>query len=231
MQLISLTSIGSVFSGMKTLLPAVATFLVFIFAVAHPVMAASVDADELARLQRGEILLQTVHEEKSGGAAQVIALFHTSVDAIWDVIGYCKNEFVYVRGLELCELVKPGLSIMQKHHRVNHSWYTPTLDFTFEATRVSPNHGEFRLVGGDLKVLEGQWIFETLADSDSVIATHEIRIRSRLPAPRWLVRRVLKNDLPDMMACVRGLARASGDDDRLAEDLKRCPGDTTQVGK
>jgi hypothetical protein len=194
-------------------------------------MAASVDADDLARLKRGEILLQTVHAEKSGGAAQVTALFHTSVDAIWDVIGYCKNEFVYVRGLELCELVKPGLAVMQKHHRVNNNWYTPTLDFTFEATRVSPNHGEFRLVGGDLKVLEGQWIFETLADSDSVIATHEIRIRSRLPAPRWLVRRILKNDLPDMMACVRGLARASGDDDRLADDLKRCPGDTTQVRK
>jgi hypothetical protein len=231
MQVISLTCIGSVFSGIKTLLPAVATILVFTFTVPHPVMAASVDADDLARLKRGEILLQTVHAEKSGGAAQVTALFHTSVDAIWDVIGYCKNEFVYVRGLELCELVKPGLAVMQKHHRVNNNWYTPTLDFTFEATRVSPNHGEFRLVGGDLKVLEGQWIFETLADSDSVIATHEIRIRSRFPAPRWLVRRILKNDLPDMMACVRGLARASGDDDRLADDLKRCPGDTTQAGK
>ena len=197
--------------------------------------AASADPTELnvdlARLQRGEILAQTIHSEKSGGAARVTAIFHGEVDDVWDVIGYCENEFIYVRGLELCELVKPGLQVMQKHHRVNNNWYTPTIDFTFEASRTSPTHGEFRLVGGNLKVLEGQWNFQPLAGGDSIIVSHEIRIRSRFPAPRWLVRRVLKNDLPDMLACVRGLARASGNDDRIVIDLGRCPGDTTRLGK
>jgi len=199
---------------------------------AQAALAASTELDtDMARLQRGEILTQTIHSEKSGGAARVTAMFHGEVDEVWDVIGYCENEFIYVRGLELCELVKPGLEVMHKHHRVNNNWYTPTIDFTFEASRTSPTHGEFRLLGGNLKVLEGQWKFQPLADTGKIIVVHEIRIRSRFPAPRWLVRSVLKKDLPDMVACVRGLARASGDDDRVAIDLARCPGDTTRLAK
>jgi len=205
---------------------------VFVFAGTQAITLASAEPEsDLARLQRGEILVQTIHAEKSGGAARVTALFHSEVDEVWDVIGYCKNEFIYVRGLELCELVEPGLSVMRKHHRVNNNWYTPTIDFTFEASRVSPTHGEFRLVGGNLKIMEGQWSFQPLADGRGLIVTHEIRIRSRFPAPRWLVRRVLKSDLPDMLACVRGLAHASGSNKLLSGDLQRCPGDTSQVDK
>jgi len=39
------------------------------------------------------------------------------------------------------------------------------------------------------------------------------------------VRRSLRRDLPEMLACIRGLAKASGDNRRIALDLKRCPGD------
>ena len=180
---------------------------------------------ELVRLMRGEILLQTVHEEKSGGAARVSAVFYTSMEKIWNVLGYCKHEFIYVRGLEYCEVLDSGTSFVKKRHRVNNNWYTPTIDFTFNASTSSPEHGEFRLVEGNLKIMEGQWDFQKLADSDAILVTHEIRVRSWFPVPRWLVRRVLKKDLPDMLACVRGLAEASGDKNLLANDLNRCPGD------
>lgn len=193
--------------------------------------ALAYSGDDMTRLARGEILVDTIHEEKAGGAARVTALFHTDTDTIWNTIGYCKYEFIYVRGLELCEVLVPGLTLIRKHHRVNNNWYTPTIDFVFEASRASPTHGEFHLVEGNLKVMEGQWNFQLLADGGGIVATHEIRIRSRFPAPRWLVRRVLKNDLPDMLACIRGLARASGDDKLLADDLGRCPGDASQLAK
>ena len=46
-----------------------------------------------------------------------------------------------------------------------------------------------------------------------------------------LVRRSLRKDLPDMLACIRGLANASVDKHRIVTDLKRCPGDTSGVLK
>jgi len=187
--------------------------------------------EDMQRLRTGEILVQTIHSKKSGGAARVRGFFHAEAEEIWNVIGYCKNEFVYVRGLELCEVLVPGLQYIKKHHRVNNNWYTPTLDFVFEARRTSPVHGDFNLVEGDLKVMEGQWDFQPAADGSGLVVSHDIRIQSKMPAPRWLVRRVLKKDLPDMLACVRGMAGASPGADLLSMDLERCPGDISQVGK
>ncbi len=187
--------------------------------------------DELARLTRGEILLQIVQDEKPGSAARVTALFHTNAQAIWDIIGYCKYEFIYMRGLKLCEMLEGDQFHMTMRHRVRNSWYTPTLDFTFEANREPGGDGEAHLIDGNLKILEGRWKLSPLADNNSVIVVHEIRIQPKLPAPEWLVSHNLKRDLPAMMACIRGLARASGDDDHIEGDLKQCPGEISGVAK
>jgi hypothetical protein len=187
--------------------------------------AVSIAEGDFKDLENGKILAQTIHEDKSGGAARVTALFHASAEDVWNVLGYCENEFIYVRGLELCEVVVPGLQYIKKRHQVKNSWYTPTLDFVFEARRLSAMYGTFNLVEGNLKVMEGQWLFEPAPAGEGLVVSHDIRIRSKFPAPRWLVRRVLKNDLPDMLACVRGMARGSGNERLLADDLARCPGD------
>lgn len=186
--------------------------------------AAELSAADMHRLQQGETLLEVIHTELPGGAAKVTALFHTDSDTIWNVIGHCRYEFVYLKGLKLCEVLKTGNFLTTVHHRVRNSWYSPTLDFTFEAKREPCCHGEFELVDGNLKVLVGQWNFEPMTDDDSYIVSHEIRIQPRVPAPRWLIRRSLKKDLPNMLSCIRGLAQASGNERRLALDLQRCPG-------
>lgn len=181
--------------------------------------------DDLARMKRGEVLLQTIHSEKSGGAARVAALFYGDTEEIWRIIGHCEYGFIYVHGLKYCEVLEAAEFYTKVRQKVRSSWYTPTMDFTYEANRSSPKHGEFKLVGGDLKVMEGQWNLVPAPDREGIIVVHEIRVRSWIPAPRWLVRRVLKGDLPDMLACMRGLAEASGDSERIHEDLARCPGD------
>lgn len=211
--------------SMARWLPAALWLLVPVLGV-----AAGDERGDFERLAAGEVLAQDIHEDKAGGAARVTALFHADADAIWNVIGYCENEFVYVRGLELCEVVLPGLQVMQKHHRVNNNWYTPTIDFVFEARRESPVHGTFKLVEGNLKVLEGQWLFQPAPGGEGLVVSHDIRLKSRFPAPRWLVRRVLKNDLPDMLACIRGMARGSGSEALQAGDLARCPGNVPGAG-
>lgn len=198
--------------------------------LARPAVAAQ-DEHDLARLQSGEIMLQTIHSDRPGGAARVTALFHTTAEVVWEVIGDCRFEFIYVRGLKVCEVLQPGRERMLMHHRLRNSWYTPTLDFTFEAIRKPGNFGEAHLVEGNLQVLEGLWRLVPLAEGNGVIVVHEIRIQPQIPAPRWLVRRSLRKDLPDMLACIRGLANASVDKRRIVADLKRCPGDTSGVLK
>ena len=188
-------------------------------------------AEELARLKRGEILLQTIRDEKPGAAARVTALLHTSNNEVWNILGYCKYEMIYVKGLKLCEMLDGDEYKMTVHHRLRNSWYAPTLDFVFSASRDSSGTGKATLVSGDLKVLEGQWTLYPMEGESGVIAVYEIRIQSRFPAPKWLIRRTLQNDLPNMMACIRGLAAASGTNRLIQRDLKRCPGDVAQLDK
>ena len=187
--------------------------------------------DELARLTRGEILLQVVRDDKPGAAARVTALFHTNSQAIWDIIGYCKYEFIYMRGLKSCEMLDGDQFHMTMRHRIRNSWYTPTLDFTFEANREPGGDGQAHLIDGDLKILEGRWKLSPVANENSVIVDHEIRIQPKLPAPQWFVRRNLQRDLPAMMACIRGLAKASGGNGQIKGDLNRCPGEISGVSK
>ena len=117
---------------------------------------------DMQHLQAGEILVQTIHQHKSGGAARVTG----------------KNEFIYVRGLEVCEVLMPGLQYIKKHHRVKNNWFTPTLDFVFEARRTSKTHGDFNLVEGDLKVMEGQWDFQLAPGRDIAPSTRSQLCRS-----------------------------------------------------
>ncbi len=207
--------------------------LLVLIIISQVVIAAThgLSDEEMAWLKRGEILLQTIHTEKPGAAARVTALLHTNATGVWSIIGYCKYELIYVKGLKVCEVLEQDQFQMTVHHQLRNSWYTPTLDFVFEASRDSVGTGQAKLVSGDLKVLDGQWKLFPLAGEESVIVVHEIRIQSKMPAPRWLVRRTLRNDLPDMMACIRGLAKASGSDRHIERDLKRCPGDISVLAK
>lgn len=221
----------------QTLANLAITLIVFVVS-ASPALAASTleytdqwSEHDLLRLTEGEVLLEILHEDKPGGAARVTAYFHTNADGVWNIIGGCKYEFIYIRGLKLCEVVEAGETQMLIHHRVRNSWYTPTLDFTFKASRNADGVGTAQLLEGDFMVFDANWRMVSLPGERGILVSHEIRIQPSMPAPRWLVRRSLRRDLPDMLACVRGLANASGDNRRIGADLNRCPGDISMLPK
>jgi len=208
--------------------------LVLITALFPPIAASQQSGfseEELDLLNRGEILMQTIHADKPGAAARVTALMHTGADQVWRILGHCKYELIYVKGLKLCELLSGDQFQMTLRHQVRTSWYTPTQDFVFAASRDSTGTGMAKLVSGDLRVFDAQWKIDQIPAEGSVIVVHEIRVQPKLPAPKWLIRRTFHNDLPDMMACIRGLADASGSDHHIQRDLKRCPGDVAQLNK
>ena len=187
--------------------------------------------EDLASLERGEILLESIQTDQTGVAMRVTALLQTTADEVWQILGYCQYELIYVKGLKVCEVLEGDQFQMKVHHRIRNSWYTPTLDFVIEATRDAEGIGRAVLVSGDLNVLDGRWELIRHENGSSVITIHEIRIQPKIPVPKWLVRHTLNNDLPDMMACIRGLANASGTERDITFDLKRCPGEISSATK
>lgn len=184
----------------------------------------------LDRLQRGEVLVYNARTDESGGSVRAQVLMHTDARTVWDYIADCERVFLYVDGLRDCEVLAIeregenglGADVTTLRQAVDKSWAVPRMDYVLSVRREPWDRVDFSLVEGDLRVLEGGWRFLELAEGKGLVVTHEIRVRPKYAVPRWLLRRSMRRDVPDMLACLRGLTGGSGDA-LEQEDLARCP--------
>ncbi len=181
------------------------------------------DQERLQRLRDYEVLPENTRTDESGGSARVQALFRVEPQRIWAILTSCKRAFWYVDGLKSCEVIEPGLEHALVSNSVKKSWVVPKLDYTVEFSREPYSRIDFRKADGDLKLLEGYWQFDPLPGEDGLLVTHEIRVKPRFPVPRWLIRRSIRKDIPDMVACLRSLSGGSGSERQWLADNDRCP--------
>ncbi len=174
----------------------------------------------LARLAAGEVVARETRGDRQGGSARMQMLVHAPAETVWAVIVSCELAFRFVDGLQRCEVLEDSGERALVRQVLDRGWLTPRLDFVFESLRRPWEQIDFRLVEGNLKALEGSWRFEETAAG--TLVDHEIRLRPQAPVPAFLVRRDIGRTMPDLLACVRGLAGGSGGEERRQQDLGRC---------
>jgi len=197
-------------------------FLIFVLLLFHSQLPASglPDRERLERLGNGEILLLQARTDEAGGSARVQAIIHAPAEAVWDVIISCEQTFTFVKGLKKCEIIEDAGDRALIHQVVKTSWLVPTQDFVFESLR-DPYHGiRFQLVEGNLKAMQGSWQFTE--GPDGLLVDYEIRIQPGFPVPAFIVSWVIRMGMPDLIACIRGLAGGSGSMEQVTKDLDRC---------
>ena len=177
----------------------------------------------LPRLQAGEIIVRSVREFESGGAARVVAVMHAPAQRVWETLLSCEQAMVYVDGIRSCEVLEWVGNRSRTRQAVKRPWPFGELDIVFESKYVPYREVESRMVEGELKVFETHWTFEPV--DDYLLVEYTAHLQPSLPAPKLLVRHYLRKKLPDLMACLRGLADASGTPELASEDLARCPND------
>jgi len=214
----------------STLIPACLLALVVVTvngAVPPDSIDGSVSDDEaMQRLLSGEILVENARTDESGGSVRVQALMHGDIQVLWDFIASCESVYQYVDGLRSCEVLsidyQPEADVTLLSQSVKKSWVIPKIEYVIRVRRQPLTRVDFELVEGELRFMEGGWRFERLAQEAGIVVTHQIRVRPSFPVPRWLLRRSMRKDVPDMLACLRGLIDGSGAYSR-DKDLKRCP--------
>jgi len=179
------------------------------------------------RLRDGEIVLLEADSDQSGGSARVQALVLAPAESVWAVITSCEQSFVFVDGLKSCDVIEDRGDRALVHQIVKKGWLVPGQDFIFESLRKPYGEIHFNLVEGSLKEMEGRWRFEETAQG--LLLDYEIRVRPSLPVPGFIVSWVMRREMPDLIACIRGLAGGSGSQERVGNDLDRCRGDMTSV--
>lgn len=188
--------------------------------------APGLDPASLQRLTSGEVLVRNVRTSESGGSVQVRALMHLDVETLWTYIASCEAVFEYIAGMRECELLEvhnePGADVSKVRQVVDKGWLIPTMEYTIEVRREAFTRVDFRLLEGNLKTIQGKWRFTELEEGRGLLVTHEIQVQPSFPVPRWIIRRNMRRDLPNMLACLRGLT--GGSSDLLQDaDLARCP--------
>lgn len=199
-------------------------FLLFIILLFHLQLPAAEPSEQetVERLGNGEILLLDASTDEAGGSARVQALVQAPVKAVWELIVSCEQTFIFVKGLKKCEILedKGGKALI--HQVVKTSWIVPTQDFIFESLRDPYDGIRFQLVEGSLKAMEGRWQFTE--GPGGLLLDYEIRVRPGMPVPAFIVSYVIRKGMPDLIACIRGLAGGSGTMERAQGDLERCQG-------
>jgi ribosome-associated toxin RatA of RatAB toxin-antitoxin module len=184
--------------------------------------AGAEDSAVLARLTAGEVVAREASGDSRGGSARMQMLVRAPTQAVWAVIVSCELAFRFVDGLQRCEVLEDSGDRALVHQVVDRGWLMPRLDFVFELQRKPWDRIDFRLVEGNVKALEGSWRFEETPAG--TLVDYEIRLRPQAPVPGFLVRRNISRTMPDLLACVRGLAGGSGTGELHEQDLGRCAG-------
>jgi len=176
---------------------------------------------DLARLRTGEVIVEKIRMSETGGAARFTMLVKAPAEAVWDIIYSCEKAWTFIDGLKLCERLEDNGVRTLTHQVVKTSWLVPTQDLVFQTVGEPYTRLEFKRISGKPKVMEGSWDFISMPQG--LVVIHEIRIVPSMPAPGFIIRQLMSKSMPEMMACIRGLAGGSLSPETVSLDLEPCP--------
>ena len=162
------------------------------------------DQADLARLSRGEVIVQTDQSENGQkGRVEAAILIRSPAAQIWSVMVDCDHASEFIPGLKSCHVMQHGEDAEIIQHRVRFSWLIPTVTYVFRANYDRFKRVDFKRISGDLRELEGSWILERVDDGHQTIVIYSVYIDPGFFIPQWLVRVILRKNLPDLLSAVR----------------------------
>ncbi|MEE8494905.1 MAG: SRPBCC family protein [Xanthomonadales bacterium] len=187
------------------------------------------DLETMSRLRLGENVAESIRVDEKGGAVKVSLMIWAPVEDIWATVYSCENAFIFLAGLEVCEVLEDDGVDTVTRQVLNKGWPVPRQDYKFRTHRVPYTRADIHLVEGKLKFMQASW--EYISMPEAVVVIYKVRLQPGFPAPRFLVRRALKKGMTGLLACVRALAGGSGSAEQEKEDLGYCPGDIGQAAR
>ena len=198
--------------------------LLLLFSIEAVADTQSVQAlQNLPALHAGEILHEHTRRDEPGGAIRAEVFVRAEIDAIWNMLLGCGKAFVFVDGLEQCEILELTKTQVLVHQVVDPGILAPEQDYTYRSDLTAFERMEFNMLEGTMKTIDGTWEFFEV--DEGVVLIYNMHVVSNWPVPRFLIRRSIRKSIPHMLACIRGLLNGSVDPDALKSDLDRCPGD------
>ncbi len=159
---------------------------------------------DLARLAKGEVIIREDQSSHGGGRrVQAAILIDSPVQRVWDVIIDCERAPEFMPDLKSCKFLQRTEDTAIIEQEVKVSRFLPKTTYIYRSTYQKFKRIDFKRISGDLKDLEGSWVFESVGGGQQTIVVYSVFLDPGFFAPKWLVREILRKNLPDVLLALR----------------------------
>jgi hypothetical protein len=161
---------------------------------------------QLRQLKSGAIVAEgDIAPDRMAADVRAAVQVSTPPETVFRTLTDCSLALRFVPHLKRCAVVDtaPDGSWQEVEHQSDYGWLVPRATYVFRADYEKFGRIRFNHLRGDFRVNEGVWEFVPMDEGRSTLVTYQARLVPDFYVPRWMMRSMLKRDLPELMRGLR----------------------------
>jgi ribosome-associated toxin RatA of RatAB toxin-antitoxin module len=202
--------------GVAALLTLFATVLAIAVGLGAPSTCRSADwalsEAEIGRVTAGAIVAEgEVATDRAVADVRAAIRIAATPEQVFLTLTDCSRALRFVPHLKRCAVLATGPEGRWQNveQLVDYGWLVPRAHYVFHAEYEKFSRIHFSNLSGDFHENRGVWVFRPLEDGRATLVTYEARVAPAFYVPRWMMRNMLKRDLPELMRGLKGQAEAA----------------------
>jgi ribosome-associated toxin RatA of RatAB toxin-antitoxin module len=166
---------------------------------------------QLRRVEAGAVIAEgNVAPDKPIVDIRAAIRIAASPEQVFRTLTDCARALRFVPHLKRCAVLEsaPDGRWQNVEQTVDYGLLVPRASYVFHAEYEKFARIRFSNLRGDFRENRGVWTFRPLDDGRATVVTYEARVAPAFYVPRWMMRNMLKRDLPDLMRGLRTHAEA-----------------------
>ena len=159
-----------------------------------------------ARAAAGDPVVQ-VETDKAANAAHIRASIDIAAAplVVWKVLTDCARMPQIFPNLESCRIIErdPAGKWDLRENVIDWAVLMPKLRTVVRNTFERSRRLSFKLVSGNMRVSDGTWTLEPIANARATRLSYNALVAPDFPVPQFLIRRAVHNDMPNLLRAIR----------------------------
>jgi ribosome-associated toxin RatA of RatAB toxin-antitoxin module len=172
----------------------------------------ALSAAQLERVKAGGVIAEgEVAPDRAAADARAAIQIAASPEHVFRTLTDCAQALKFVPHLKRCNVIDtaPDGSWQDVEQTVDYGWLAPRAEYVFHANYDRYQRIDFSHLRGDFHENRGTWEFQALNGGRMTLVTYQARVVPAFFVPRWLMRSMLKRDLPELMRGLKARAEAA----------------------
>ena len=167
---------------------------------------------QLKRLEAGAIIAEgDVAADRAAADIRAAVLIEAPPERVFRTLTDCAQALRVVPHLKRCAVLDTAAdgSWQEVEQTVDYGWLAPRAHYVFHADYDRFERIRFSNLRGDFHENHGAWEFHALKGGRATLVVYRARVVPAFFVPRWMMRSMLKRDLPDLMRGLRARSEAA----------------------